>query len=110
MNVKLLAASALKVQSLLSTFLQLSDVKQPMSTVHKRAAKKIMSSILPLKRSTDYLNQGRTGSQYGKNAAADTIKPTQTRIYRKKICKWLCDFGATSISIYLCYQKSQFSL
>jgi hypothetical protein len=27
-----------------------------------------MSSILPLKRTTDYLNQERTGSQYDKNA------------------------------------------
>jgi hypothetical protein len=47
-------------------------LSQPKSAVHKRAAaggtsKEIMSSILPLKRPTDYLNKGRTGSQYGKN-------------------------------------------
>jgi hypothetical protein len=48
-------------------------LSQPKSAVHKRAAtggtsKEIMSSILPLKRPTDYLIQGRTGSQHDKNA------------------------------------------
>jgi hypothetical protein len=42
-------------------------LSQSMSAVHKRAAtggtlKEIMTSILPLKRPTDYMNQGRTGS------------------------------------------------
>ncbi len=46
---------------------------QPKAAVHKRAAtggtsKESMSLILPLKGSTDYLNQGRTGSLYDKNA------------------------------------------
>jgi hypothetical protein len=71
MNVKLLAACALIVQrGVLLVFNQLfcncPMLANPKSVVHKRAAtggtsKEIMSSILPL-------NQGRTGSQYDKNA------------------------------------------
>jgi hypothetical protein len=69
MNVKLLAASALIVQSgVFLVFYQLFSncplLSQPKSAVHKRAAtggtsKEIMSSVLPVKRSTDYLNHGR---------------------------------------------------
>jgi hypothetical protein len=78
MDVMLLAASALIVQSgVLLAFYQLfcncPMLSHPKSVVHKWAAtggtsKEIMSSILPLKRPTDYLNQGRTGSRYDKNA------------------------------------------
>ena len=94
MNVKLLAASALIVYSgVLLVFYQLfcncPMSSQPKSAVHKRAAtggtsKEIMSSILFLKRPADYLNQGRTSSHYDKKCAANTIKATQTCIYRKK--------------------------
>jgi hypothetical protein len=54
-------------------FCNCSMLSQPKSAVHKRAAtgdtsKEIIGSILTLKRSTDYLNQGRTGSLYDKNA------------------------------------------
>jgi hypothetical protein len=52
---------------------KLSQLSQPKSAVHKQAAiggtsKEILSSVILLKRPTDYLNQGRTGSQYDKNA------------------------------------------
>jgi hypothetical protein len=78
MNVKQLAASAFIVQSgvllvFYKLFCNFPMFSQPKSAVHKRAAtggtsKEIMSSILPLKRPIDYLNHGRTGSQYDKNA------------------------------------------
>jgi hypothetical protein len=78
MIVKLLATSALIVQSgvLVVFYLLFCNclmLSQPKSALNKRAAtggtsKEIMSSILPLERQTDYLNQWRTGSQYDKNA------------------------------------------
>jgi hypothetical protein len=63
-----------------------------------------MSSILPLKRPTDYFYQGRTGSQYYKNAQV-TVLSQQILALPEEICKWLCEFGGTSLSIYLCHQK-----
>jgi hypothetical protein len=72
MNEELLAASV-KVAPywsaimVLSTFLQLSNVKRPKSAVHQQIAKLFqhaggtskgfMTSILPLKMPTDYLNK-----------------------------------------------------
>ncbi len=77
MNVKLLAASAFIVQSgvflaFYHLFCDCLMLSQPKSAVYKRAAtggtsKEIMSSILALKRSTDYLNQ------YDKNAQVTLI-------------------------------------
>jgi hypothetical protein len=93
MNVKLLAASSLIVQSgvflaFYKLFCNCPMLSQPKSAVCKRAAtggtsKEIMSSILPLKRLTDYLNQGRTIPAVS-TGAGNTNKPTQARIYRKK--------------------------
>jgi hypothetical protein len=78
MNVKLLADSALIVQSgVLVVFYQFfcncPILSQPKSAVDKQVAtggtsKESMSSLPPLRRPADYLNQGRTGSQYDKNA------------------------------------------
>ncbi len=62
---------------------------QPKSAVHKSAAtggtsKEIMSSILPLKRPT-VTCQGRIGTAaVSMTKTTNTIKPTQTRICRKK--------------------------
>jgi hypothetical protein len=65
-------------------------LSQPKFAVQNLAAtggtsKKIMSSGLPLKRPTDYLNQGRNGSQYDKKAQLTLLSQRKLAFARRNM-------------------------